>query len=356
VRHRSPRVVASCKVEFVRLGRLVTAVTEDISTRGVFVRTTDYLPVGDIVELSLTLPHQVVVSVVSRVAHILSEHAARALGRSAGMGLEFLERDAERREKLRLMLVDLVDELLPPKVTLPRTPRVLVADDSPRLLDRLSTVLGNAGFLVQVATNGADAFALCQTDPPEIVLTSTHMAVMDGWTLLRRLSVEPTHADLVRMVMSEDASELVRLTAFRLGASDFLQKPFTDEELCLRLGRFAGSGRAGAERAVLKGSIPEIGLATLLSLLEYERKSGVVTLSAGNEIARLFVADGRVVKVESPGPEQGARERLLRLLDWRLGAFEFTSCEVVGKDEVAVTTSALLLEHARLRDEGRRRS
>jgi hypothetical protein len=65
------------------------------------------------------------------------------------------------------------------------------------------------------------------------------------------------------------------------------------------------------------------------------------------------VAAGRIVRVESStGPEEaGPKERLMHVLDWRDGNFEFTACEVVGADEVQVTTQYLLIEHARLRDE-----
>jgi hypothetical protein len=46
----------------------------------------------------------------------------------------------------------------------------------------------------------------------------------------------------------------------------------------------------------------------------------------------------------------------MAVLDWTSGTFEFTSCEVVGSDEIGVNTSALLLEHARIRDESRHQS
>ncbi len=68
---REPRVFTACTVEFDRLGKRVRATTQDISRSGVFVRTDEYLPVGDVLELTLVLPSGERVALISRVAHLL---------------------------------------------------------------------------------------------------------------------------------------------------------------------------------------------------------------------------------------------------------------------------------------------
>jgi hypothetical protein len=96
MRQRDPRAVATYKVEFDRLGKRITASTEDVSRRGLFVRTVEFLPAGEVVELFVFLDPQIPVRMVSRVAHVLSREGARALGREPGMGFEFLEHDPAR--------------------------------------------------------------------------------------------------------------------------------------------------------------------------------------------------------------------------------------------------------------------
>ena len=113
-------------------------------------------------------------------------------------------------------------------------------------------------------------------------------------------------------------------------------------------------GRGSGEATMLSGSLSEISLPTLLSLLEFERKSGILLVLASVGTARLFVAEGRIVKVECGDPAHSPRERLMTVLDWVHGHFEFTSCEVIGSDEIGSGTTSLLLEHARIRDESRR--
>jgi uncharacterized protein (TIGR02266 family) len=352
---REQRIVTALRVELSRLGEQVTAISEDLSRHGIFIRTEEFLPIGDVVELTLHLPDgSGALKVISRVAHIMSDRGARALGRRAGMGLEFLEQDEAHRARLEAFLESLIEELTPPPTLMPTVARVLVADGSTRLLERLSTALGDAGFEVETAHNGAEAYTSCLNRPPDVVLCGDEMPVMDGWTLVRMLLARPRLAAIPLALMSDDASDITRLKAYRLGVKDFIQRPFTDEELCIRLRRLALGARESSERVTLRGNLAEIGVGTLLSLLDFERKSGILAVLSDAQAARLFLASGRVVKVESTataGAEISARDKLMQILDWPSGNFEFAACEVIGADEIDMPTQVLLLEHARRRDE-----
>jgi len=101
----------------------------------------------------------------------------------------------------------------------------------------------------------------------------------------------------------------------------------------------------------LRGNLVDIGLGTLLSLFEFERKSGILLLLRNGEIARVFVSDGRILKVEGSSGNGVPKQRLMQLLDWREGQFEFSPCAIGGRDELNVTVTQLLLEHARVQDE-----
>lgn len=328
----------------------MVAESEDLSKRGVFVRTDELLPVGEIVELDIALTEDRSYRVISRVAHLLSPSVARALGRRSGMGFEFLD-EGEGRDDLAGYLDDLIDEFTPPPRAMPMGCRVLLADDSEPLLGRLLTALSAAGFEVDAVRSGVEAYARASEYPPHVLVASTDLPGTDGWKLVRMLGDNPRTRAVQVVLMGEDASDLTRLEAYRLGAKDFVHKPFTDEELTIRLRRLALSGKPDSASATLRGNLGEISLSTLLSLLEFERKSGILVLLAGDRVARLFVADGSVVKIEGPDDAGDPRSRLMSVLDWTEGNFEFTRCEVVGTDEVGLPTSRLLLEHARIRDE-----
>ena len=147
---------------------------------------------------------------------------------------------------------------------------------------------------------------------------------------------------------------LVLFHSSRLMRKGYRAVQFIEEELVIRVGRVVGAGgREPAESTMMSGNIAEISIPTLLSLLDFERKSGILLLLHGNRAARVFVAEGRIVKAELGEAAATPLERMMQILDWTHGSFEFTSCEVVGSDEIGVGTSTLLLEHARIRDEAR---
>ncbi|HLU68792.1 MAG TPA: response regulator [Kofleriaceae bacterium] len=353
MQEREPRAVAAYRVEFERLGRRVSGTTEDVSRSGLFVRTSEFLPAGEVVELFVYVDEVLPVRVVARVAHVLSHEAARALGREPGMGFELLEQDPVRLDALRRQLASHLGEAQAARARVPVTGiRAVVAEEGEPLLRRLSTALHEAGFAVRTARNGAEAYSACLTEPPDVLLSADRMPLMDGWTLLKRLRAHPMLARIPVVLMTDQGSELARLTAYRMGARDFIEKPFTDEEIILRLVAVSAQTRRTAESVILRGRIAEVGLGTLLSLLDFERKSGLLLLLAGGDVATLFIAEGRVVKVDPTPDHLTPTQRLLEILDWSEGRFEFIASDVVGRDEIALPTSRLLLEHARLRDEG----
>jgi CheY-like chemotaxis protein/Tfp pilus assembly protein PilZ len=359
--HREQRIVTRCDVEFDRLGRRVQAVSEDLSSSGVFVRTEELLAVGAVVELSIVLPDGPEFRVVSRVAHLLTPAAARSLGRRPGMGFAFLAHENAGRERLLSYLEELTGDMPPPRLELPNQPFAVIADPRQAVLDRLEGALAAMGFETLLFRNGAEALAACHELIPDVVVAALDMPVMNGLALLARLKNKTVLAEVPVVLMAEEASDLTRLQAYRLGVRDIVPRPCTDEELCIRVGRAALEARRPAPEPVLRGNLSEISVATLLSLFEFERRSGVLHLRRDEEWARLFIASGRLVKVEGLDGEMEAdsTQRIMRVLDWKRGRFEWSPSEVVVGDELGLKTQQLLLEHARVRDEqgaGRRES
>jgi DNA-binding response OmpR family regulator len=350
---RQLRIVVTLQVEFEHEGTLVRGTTADLSRTGVFVRTEHLVPQGEIVTITLTPPEGQPVTVQARVAHVLGGRGARVLGRHAGMGFEFVDQDGDARAALEALCARVIEGETAPDAALLRA-RILVADPSSRLCDRLADALTAAGFDPESVPSGADAMSRCQERAPRLVIVGDAMPIMDGWTLMARLATTPGLDELPVLMMSDDAGELNRLRAYRAGVADFLPRPFTSEELILRVRRLLAPGRRLSTEprgATLRGSLGELTTGTLLSLLEFERKSGVLALQSSGRLARLFLADGRIRQVESTEPGRDALARLMLALDWTEGAFEFTPCAIEGVDQLGMSTQRLLLEHAKAHDE-----
>ncbi|MBA3395257.1 MAG: DUF4388 domain-containing protein [Deltaproteobacteria bacterium] len=349
-RGREARLVSRCRVQFDRPSGMVEAETEDLSARGLFIRTEALLPVGEETDLRVILPDGVTLELRARVAHMLMPAAARALGRHAGMGFELIGADSTARMQLRSYVDNLRTEITSPGLS--TTTQVIIIEPSPPLRTRMARCLEAAGFKASAVGTPTEALEMCTVWRPDAIVAAAEMDTMSGTDLAYAMSEHATLSD-VPLVLTGDEGDLARLEAFRAGVRDYIPKPFLEEELVIRVHRVAAPSPNNSQG--LRGSLDDIALGTLLSLFELERKSGILLVLRTGEIARVFVANGKILKVEAAAANGAAKDRpkdrLMRLLDWREGHFEFTPAAVGGPDEVGVTVTALLLEHARQHDE-----
>jgi len=345
--------VSRCRVEFDRPSGRVLAETEDLSARGIFIRTEALLPIGETSDLLVELPDGTQLTLRGRVAHMLTPVAAKALGRHPGMGIELLGTETPDRIKLRAYIDSLKTEITSPGLS--TTTQIIVVEPSQGLRNRMTRALEAAGFKVSSCANATEALEMCSVWRPDAMVAAADLDQMTGVDLAYAMSEHATLSD-VPLVLTGDEGDLSRLEAFRAGVRDYIPRPFLDEELVIRMHRVAVPIASGANFG-LRGSLVDIGLGTLLSLFEFERKSGILLVLRNGEIARVFVAEGKILKVEANAPNGHAshqpKERLMRLLDWHDGQFEFTPAAIGGRDELQVTITALLLEHARRSDEAK---
>lgn len=337
-------------VELITAGKKMRAVSQDLSPLGMFIRMSPPLPVGTVVQVVISPNGQRLVT-TGQVSHIIDDLEATALGRYPGIGVVFREpmRPAEER------FLEAVKRLLERHQTNPQGEiRIVVADPATRLLERLSTALDLAGFSVATTTNGMEAIGACLSRTPDVVLVEREMPVIDGFGVLREMGHHTELASVPVMMMSADATDLVRLEAFQLGAADFLPKPFTVLELILRARRWARVRQRDTERVLLRGTLAELALPALLQMFEQEKKSGQLALTRDQHVAWIDLADGKILRASTSEVDTDARGSLLRILDWRDGYFELSAGAPVGKSDLDVSVTGILLEHARIRDEATR--
>ncbi|MBT8495354.1 MAG: response regulator, partial [Deltaproteobacteria bacterium] len=208
--------------------------SEDISRRGIFVRMAIPVAVGAVVNLELTLPAAEPMHLPARVAHVLTAAEARALGRSPGVGFEF----TSSTPRIRSFFDQLVEDTMPPSDQLLHSARVVMADPGTPLLVRLTNSLeGAAGFTVESVTNGQDALIAAMEREPDAIIAAADMPFMNGLELLDKLQAHERLREVPFILLLDRESDLVRLEALRKGAADVINKPFTDEELAIRLKR-----------------------------------------------------------------------------------------------------------------------
>ncbi len=113
--------------------------------------------------------------------------------------------------------------------------RILIVDDEPVIREVLHERLSNAGFDCQVARNSAEALKQIRSAPYNLVLSDIAMPGGDGISLLRQIKNEQPDLDVVMLTGVVDVETAIR--AIRLGASDYLTKPFNLEDVMLTIDR-----------------------------------------------------------------------------------------------------------------------
>jgi DNA-binding response OmpR family regulator len=342
-------------VELVIAGETVRAVTQDMSPFGMFVRLERKIPIGTSIELAITV-RGVRHTAPGIIVHSLDQQEAQSLGRQPGLGVMFRgARPGEPGAALATEVIRLIENHVAAHAQTEDL-RIVIADPSTRLLERLSTALGNAGFSVATVTNGIEALGAALTRTPDVVLAERDMPVLDGLQLLSEMGQHAELAGVPVMIMAEPehASDLDRLEAFQQGAVEFIPKPFTALEVILRARRLARAARRDSERVVLRGTVDALGLPSLLSMLEQDRKTGVLTLTREEVVAWLWFDEGRLVRARGSDVRGDSRSTLMRVLDWTDGRFELSASAPEGPRELDSSVTHLLLEHARIRDEQNR--
>ena len=112
---------------------------------------------------------------------------------------------------------------------------VLVADDDPLLVMLLEHHLMAAGYRVISAPDGETALSLIALESPDAIVLDQMMPVMSGADVLRDLKAEGQLGAARVLMLTTLKNEEYAVGALRLGASDFLTKPFNPSELVARI-------------------------------------------------------------------------------------------------------------------------
>ncbi len=112
-------------------------------------------------------------------------------------------------------------------------PRLLVVEDNPDIAEGLEANLTSEGFVVEVARDGRVALAAVQEERPDLVILDLGLPRMDGCEVLERLRADGVWCPV--LILSARGSEMDKLHGFRLGADDYVTKPFGMRELVARL-------------------------------------------------------------------------------------------------------------------------
>ncbi len=170
---------------------------------------------------------------------------------------------------------------------------VYVVDDDPAMRDSVGFLLGTEGFEVRLYEAGADLLDRLSKPSAGCVLTDIRMPGIDGLELLRRLRAAGHALPVVMMTGHGDVPLAVE--AMKLGACDFIEKPFDDETLIQALRSALERGQiAGAVDPTLREFIRRVGT---LSARERQVLDHLVAGRTSKEIGRTLDISPRTVEI-----------------------------------------------------------
>lgn len=124
--------------------------------------------------------------------------------------------------------------------------RVLVVDDEPDITALVAYHLAKAGFRVSTAATGLDALRAVREESPSMIVLDRMLPGMSGDEVLATLRNDQSTHEIPVLMLTARREEADRVRGLALGADDYLTKPFSTQELVLRVGAILRRARVAA--------------------------------------------------------------------------------------------------------------
>ncbi len=134
--------------------------------------------------------------------------------------------------------------------------RVLVVDDEPDIVALVVYHLAKTGYRVSSAAAGPDALAIARRERPALIVLDLMLPGLSGFEVLEQLRQDEATRGIAVLMLTARKDEPDRIRGLSLGADDYLTKPFSPQELVLRVGAILRRVRAAPEAGDMLTSGP----------------------------------------------------------------------------------------------------
>ena len=114
--------------------------------------------------------------------------------------------------------------------------RILVVDDEPDIVALVAYHLAKTNYRVSTASNGTDALSIARQERPSMLVLDLMLPGMSGFDVLEHIRAEESTRHIAVLMLTARKEEQDRIRGLSLGADDYLTKPFSPQELVLRVG------------------------------------------------------------------------------------------------------------------------
>ena len=241
--------------------------------------------------------------------------------------------------------------------------RVLVIDDDEWVCRLLSVAMKEAGFEITLTDTAADGFFRAVEEQPHCIVCDVDLPDHDGYWVARRIRQHPSRVSMAPFVfMSGMDDREHRLEGFSVGGDAYLTKPFRIDEVVAQVEALVQmAARLQKSRATLHsippsgpamlGNLAQMNVATVLTMLDLERRSGKIELARDGEKAEFVLVGGSIASATINGNATASIAAIRIVTAWHRGKFAFTPTDTPVDSAGAEPINALLMEAARLDDE-----
>jgi len=242
--------------------------------------------------------------------------------------------------------------------------RILVIDGDEWLGRLLARVLLEKGFTTDFCDDARSGFARACEILPDAIVCSIVLPDIDGFWVARRVRTEVGPiAKTPLLLVGDIADKDARIQGLQVGADVLLERPVTNEEIAAQVDALVSMARrlrgdlpeeqsAPSLAAAFRGDLSNFPLASVLMMLEMERRTGSLEVVSGaGKRAHLVLSTGLFANTEIGGEARPPLEVLREVLSWRTGRFAFRPRDVGSLPPPRGSIGALVLEAMRLEDE-----
>jgi two-component system OmpR family response regulator len=242
-------------------------------------------------------------------------------------------------------------------------PRVVVIEHDEWILRLLQDGLRDGGFVVATAANADDGLAKVRDLAPDCVLCEVSLPGKNGYAVALELRADQPPISITPIaLLAADDDDHARTATFDAGADALLTRPFKLEEVIAQITALVqlasrmrerrislidslSAGPASSpEGASFRGDLEHMPVASLLTLLELERKTGGISVKSGKRRATMELADGCVVGTTLDGVKMDPVVMLRDTLGWTEGRVTFRAKPGIARPPNARSIRLVLAE------------
>jgi DNA-binding response OmpR family regulator len=244
---------------------------------------------------------------------------------------------------------------------------VLVIDDDEWVSNLLASAIREAGYEVLLCGSAQAGLETACAVQPDCIICDIDLPDNDGYWVARNVRTHPSRVSVTPFLfLSGLDDEASRLQGFHVGADVYMTKPFRVDEVVAQIGALVHMAERLRQRrdsmmapappgdTAIEGDLSQMSIATVLTVLEMERRSGIFEVVSKKRRASLEIVHGHVIQGMMGGTKISALAAMRTIIAWNVGRFSFRATVTPSLSPIQKSLGALLIEAMRLEDESAR--